>query len=81
MNKNYLKFWLKYDDGSEYIEYRKVSSVVPPDVTLYDMQFGTEYHGRINRIVDSSWSYVDEKPQYLDLNGNAVLGTEQLLSC
>lgn len=53
-----LKLWLKYSDGREYVEYRKTNTVVPEDVQLSDLVRQARLAG--NRVVDSSWTCVEE---------------------
>lgn len=51
-----LKLWIKYDDGSEYVEYRK-PSIVPEDVELNSLRESAKRAG--NKVVESNWSYVN----------------------
>lgn len=53
-----IKLWLRYDDGREYMEYRKKSAVVPEDVMLSCLRESARRAG--NRVVASSWQYVEE---------------------
>ena len=51
-----LKLWLKYDDGREYVEYRK-PSIIPEGVELTALRESSMRAG--NRPVESKWSYED----------------------
>ena len=53
-----IKLWLKYDDGREYTEVIRKSSVVPECVYLQSLRESARRAG--NRVIESSWQYVKE---------------------
>lgn len=52
-----LKLWIKHDDGSEYVEYRKPSTIIPESVELTALKESAMRAG--NRVIESNWSYVN----------------------